>query len=95
MGVWYVNIQREQRDDDHCISVGPTRRIAAERRFATSFTSGRSPHARELRSDVGHHFFCDEGFDGVADLHVVEILNTDAAFVAASDFRSIFLEPLQ
>src|SRR3989442_8919550 len=53
------------------------------------------PPRRGLRPDVGHHFFGDKGFDGVADLYVVEILNTDATFVAASGFRSIFLEALQ
>src|SRR5262249_56320944 len=51
--------------------------------------------AAALRPDVGQYFFGNEGFDGVADLHVVEVLNTDTAFVAAGDFGSIFFESLQ
>src|SRR5205823_10832895 len=48
-----------------------------------------------LCPDVSHHFFCDEGFDRVADLHIVEVLNAYTAFVAACDFGSILFETLQ
>src|SRR5262249_8704611 len=49
----------------------------------------------QLRSDVGHHLFGNKRFDRVADLHVVEILYADTAFVPTRDFGSVFFEPLK
>src|SRR5262249_15192510 len=48
-----------------------------------------------LRSDVGHYFLGDKGFDLVTDFDVIKVLDTNTAFVSACDFRSIFLEALQ
>src|SRR4029453_12201254 len=45
--------------------------------------------------DVGHHLLGNKRFDRVTDLHVVEILNANAALVSACDFGSILLESLQ
>ena len=50
--------------------------------------------ANGLRPDVGHYFLCHEGLDGIADLHVIEVLNADTAFVAFCDFGRVFLESL-
>src|SRR5438876_11800585 len=72
-------------------------------RFARPDSCGTPPSAASLLParcprlcpDVGHHFFCDKGFDGVADLHIVEVLNSDTAFLATRDFRSILFYSLQ
>jgi hypothetical protein len=90
-----VDIESKQRYNDHFISVGPTDRIAAVRRSRDLLTAGRSTHAGHLRSDVGHHFLCDERFDLITDLHVVEVLYTDTALIAAGDFRRIVLEAFE
>src|SRR5262245_47689966 len=98
-----MNIESQQRNDYHFLSVGPP---SGSLRYTVRghLTAGRSPHAgsvgrtvraSRLHSDVGHHLFGHECFDRIADFDVVEILNTDAAFVAARDFRSVFLEALE
>src|SRR5262245_47150836 len=69
--VWDVDVQSEKSDNYHLMKDG-----------RNSGTVATVPEFLSLGSDVGHHFLGDKGFDLIADLHVVEVLNSDAALIA-------------
>src|SRR5438094_376141 len=83
---------KSQKSDDYHEDEGPQKAQKAQKETRQSFCAFCAFCGRPLlRPDV-HHFFSHERFNLIADFHVVKVLYADAAFVAARDFGSIFLE---